>query len=364
MPELLTAVSGGSMKRASALTAAVLAAAVLTGCPSIGPPHVVRDRFDYAEAISRSWKENMLLNLVKLRYADAPLFLDVASVVEQYTLQGTLSAAAQFPNPSANPSSVGGTMQWADRPTITLVPLTGNAFTKSLLTPLRPEAIMDLVQSGWSVDFVFRFGVRSINGIQAGTPNRLVAEAEDPRFGPLLAALRGLQEKNAIGVRHEQKGKEEVTYVLLPRRRDEQVAKDRRLVVETLGLDPARDEYQLTFGALSRSKDEIALLTRTVLEILGELTFAIEVPPEHEQDGRAGPPLPAGVEKPAGFRVWSGKDRPGSVFAAVRYQNYWYWIDERDFSSKRALSFMMLLLALAEKGGPVAVPALTLPTGP
>ncbi len=352
------------MTRAAALVARLLAAAVLAGCPSIGPPHVVRDRFDYAEAISRSWKENMLLNLVKLRYADAPLFLDVSSVVEQYTLQGTLSAQAQFPEPNANPSNVGGSVQWADRPTITLQPLTGPAFTKSLLTPLKPEAIMSLVQSGWQVDFVFRFGVRSINGVQAGTPNRLEAEVEDPRFGPLLGALRGLQQQNAIGVRREERGKEEVTFVLLPRRHGEQLEKDRRVVVETLGLDPALDEYRLTFAALNRSRDEIALVTRTVLEILGELTFAIEVPPEHEQDGSAGPPLPPGVEKPTGFRVVSGKTRPGSVFAAVKYENYWYWIDERDFSSKRTLSFLMLLIALAEKGGPAAAPALTLPTGP
>ena len=358
------ALIGGSVKRCFALAATILAAMVLTGCQSIGPSHVARDRFDYTKAISRSWKENMLLNLVKLRYADAPLFLDVSSVVEQYTLQGTLSAAAQFPNPSANPSSIGGMMQWADRPTITLQPLTGRAFTKSLLTPLKPEAIMDLIQSGWQVDFIFRLGVRSINGIQAGTPNRLEAEVEDPRLAPLLDALRGLQQRNAIGVRQVQKGKDTVTFVLLPRRHDEQLEKDRRLVVETLGIDPALDEYRLTFGALNTSKDEIALLTRTVLEILGQLSFAVEVPPEHERDGRVGPPLPPGVEKPAGFRVWSGTDRPDSVFAAVPYEDYWYWIDERDFSSKRTLSFMMLLIALAEKGEPGAVPALTLPTGP
>src|SRR5262250_960255 len=144
------------MKRCPRIGAAILASSILTACASIGPRHVVHDRFDYADALSRSWKENMLLNLVKLRYADAPLFLDVSSVVEQYTFQGTLSAAAQFPNPSANPSSVGGTLQWADCPTITLQPLTGQAFTKSLLTPLKPEAIMNLIQSGWSVDYVFR----------------------------------------------------------------------------------------------------------------------------------------------------------------------------------------------------------------
>jgi len=63
--------------------AATLASAMLAGCAGVGPRHVVHDRFDYATALSRSWKENMLLNVVKLRYADAPLFLDVSSIVEQ-----------------------------------------------------------------------------------------------------------------------------------------------------------------------------------------------------------------------------------------------------------------------------------------
>ena len=103
----------GSRRRITLrIAAALVIPAMLVSCSSIGPPHVARDRFDYAEALSRSWKENMLLNLVKLRYADAPLFLDVSSIVEQYTLQGQLSAGAQFPvNSGGNPSSVGGTVE-------------------------------------------------------------------------------------------------------------------------------------------------------------------------------------------------------------------------------------------------------------
>ena len=60
----------------------------------------------------------------------------------------------------------------------------------------------------------------------------------------------------------------------------------------------------------------------------------------------------------------SGKQRLGNTFAAVRYEAYWFWIDDRDFFSKRTLSFMMLLLALAEKGAPPPAPALTLSAGP
>ena len=163
----------------------------LAGCRSVGPPAVVHDRFDYAEAISRSWKENMLLNLVKLRYADAPVFLDVSSIVSQYSIQGQLSAGGQIPGfNKSRPATVGAQVMWADRPTITYQPLTGQRFTKSLLTTIKPQEIMDLVQAGWPVDILFRVAVRSINGIQAGTRHRMIAQTEDPRFEKLLEAIQ------------------------------------------------------------------------------------------------------------------------------------------------------------------------------
>ena len=38
----------------------------------MGPGTVTRDRFDYGESVGESWKTQMLLNLVKLRYGDIP----------------------------------------------------------------------------------------------------------------------------------------------------------------------------------------------------------------------------------------------------------------------------------------------------
>ena len=65
----------------------------LTGCGSIGPGNVTRDRFGYTHAIAESWKKQMLLNMVKIRYSDSPVFLEVASIISQYGLETELNAS-------------------------------------------------------------------------------------------------------------------------------------------------------------------------------------------------------------------------------------------------------------------------------
>ena len=54
------------------------------GCRPVGPSTVSHDRFDYSLAISESVKNQLLLNMVKIRYSDAPVFVDVSSVISQY----------------------------------------------------------------------------------------------------------------------------------------------------------------------------------------------------------------------------------------------------------------------------------------
>jgi len=70
----------------------LLAAPVLglAGCAlRMGSKTIARDRFDYANAITTSWKDQMLLNTVKVRYIDPPVFLDVQQIVAQYTFEAT-----------------------------------------------------------------------------------------------------------------------------------------------------------------------------------------------------------------------------------------------------------------------------------
>src|SRR5688572_9153481 len=94
----------------------------LTGCRSLGPGTVARDRFDYSGSISESWKRQTLLNIVKVRYLDPPIFVDVGQIVAGYSLETALTAGATLPENAGNIVTLGGSARFTDRPTITYTP--------------------------------------------------------------------------------------------------------------------------------------------------------------------------------------------------------------------------------------------------
>src|SRR5215207_8379344 len=112
-----------------ACTMATITSASLCGCQTIGPSTVARDRSDYASSISESWKRQTLLNIVKLRYLDPPIFVDVGQIISGYSLETSVSAGASLPENASfgagNTGTIAGAARFTDRPTITYTPLTG-----------------------------------------------------------------------------------------------------------------------------------------------------------------------------------------------------------------------------------------------
>lgn len=61
---------------------------------------------DYTNAVATIWKVQTLPNIVKRRYADAPAFLDVSSLINQYQLEGVVNASgSNYTGPTSNGKS-------------------------------------------------------------------------------------------------------------------------------------------------------------------------------------------------------------------------------------------------------------------
>lgn len=353
------------MKRTGIL-AAILILLFLTGCGGLGGPAIMRDRFDYSVAISESWKSQMLLNIVKIRYSDTPIFMDVTSVINLLGFQNTVNLAAgwSFP-PNANNQAIGGTTTWAERPTITYAPLTGEKFTRSLLTPIQPYGLISLVQSGWPVKALFRLCVKSINDMDNQSSAPGFARSEDPGFTKLLGLLEQIQKSGAVGTRIERKDKQDSAIIVF-RRKEGMETKQQELEARRLmGLKPEAEEFKIIYGAVPTREGEVAILTRSIMDIIIELCSQIDVPVEHASEGRTyatSPEIGEGKGKVSPLiRVRCSKDKPSDSFIAIQNRNHWFWIDDRDRQTKNIFSFLMILLSLVETGPSPPAPTVTVP---
>ena len=361
-------------KMIAILCAMVLA--ILSGCASIGPSNVARDRFDYTAAVADSWKSQMLLNLVKIRYGDTPVFLDVGQIVAGYSFQRNVGATAgtalyaggSAPNPSSVSTfglSAGGTLN--DSPTVTYTPMAGERFARSLMMPIPPSVILNLIQAGTPVDEIFRISVQSVNGIDNRRVGRLFVRRANPEFYALLPYLERLQSSGDIGMRVQPADKGEAKLKMIFRPKTAAAEENAlRNAAKILGLDPAAREFQVIYGTVAANDREIALLTRSILEILTDMASYINVPEAHVAERRVRP-TPEDDMGPRGpilplMRIASSAECPADAFVSVPYLGYCFSIDNRDLPSKQTFSSIMFLFTFVETGSKEAAPILTIPT--
>lgn len=343
------------------------AAFVSTGCQTIGAGSVQRDRIGYADAIGTSWKEQTLLNIVKLRYLDTPVFLEVSSLISSYELASQVNLSSNiFPGASpSNNQTFGATGTYTDKPTICYTPITGERYMNGLIRPIPPQAIFAMIESGHPADLVLRVTARAINGVYNYSASQMRTRAAGPTFQRVIDAIHSIQQEGALSVRIEKHDDQESTYVGFLRSGDEDVERSIRFVKDKLGINLTNDEPLLVFGSRQRNPDQIALLTRSVQEILVEFSIGVEVPERDLAEGRATPMLrldpAAGSRNYPLMHIRSSSERPADAFAAVPYRNRWFWIDDRDLNSKRMFMFLTVFSALAETGTAPQIPLITIP---
>jgi hypothetical protein len=315
-------------------------------------------------AVSDSWKRQMLLNLVKTRYADAPVFFDVSSVISQYSLEGQVNfRAGQNDPPWGDNWALGAGGRYSDRPTITYTPLSGDKFTENIMRPIPVSAILSLVQAGYPADFIMQVAVQSINGIQNRSGGGIMAREAEPRFYELIKAMRQAQIEGKIGMRVQEVSGRSAVVLLIRDDPNQPLSPTSKKVRRLMGIDPAVNEYHIVYGAISAQNNEIAILSRSMLQVLIELASYIDVPQHDVDEGRVlRPKLEPIPDTTPLIRISSGPHKPKDDFVAIQYRGDWFWIDDRDFASKRMLSFVMMLFSLTETGGGGQSPVVTVST--
>jgi hypothetical protein len=231
-----------------------------SGCRSIGPNKVTHDRFAYSQSLAYSWKSQMLLNIVKIRYLDLPVFLDVGQLVTGYSLETSVDVGGNFFS-GGGFGSVGGQGRYTDRPTITYKPLTGDRFLEGFLTPIPPVNVFSLLQSGYAADLLLELCLDSFNGLY-NRPALLASEREpDPEFFQVLSLMHEVQDAGAFGMKIEEATEEQSALVLFFR--DEKATDDILMklgkIRSLLDVAPDQVQFELVYSPLPGGPGKLAV---------------------------------------------------------------------------------------------------------
>jgi len=376
--------TGQNFKSASYRCSLLITVALflISGCAAQGAKRVPADRFDYNAAIAQSTREQMLLNIVRSRYLEVPVFLTVSSVLTQYEYDRSIGLGGIFETGSGTNDFITGNtnLRFSERPTITYLPVEGQEFSAHLLSDIPPEIIFAAAQAGWPIDIFMRIGIQRLGAAEnmsfgeipatgfSDSKTQVANEFENlKRFERMIELIFILSDREVMEVQQvEEDGKNERYLVIA-----EEVPEDLRPLLaelrQLIGLTN-HNRFRITDRVTNLKDDEISIQTRSIMAMMEFMARGVEVSVEHLQDGWV---IDYGLQNSEGeatkalipFRMHSSKNRPENVFAAIRFRNHWYYIDHADITSKRALSLIIVLFRLQAPTSSGAAPILTLPTG-
>ena len=362
----------GTLRRA--ILFAALPAALLQGCQSaFGPESLQRTHPAYNAAITASVNEQMLQNLVRLRYRDVPFFLEIGSVTASLSVGANADLGGSVTIGGEDSLSSLAGIAYVDSPTISYVPLRGEDLLKSLLSPLQLESILVLTQSGWRISRVFGLCFERINDVRNAptasgpTPDN---EPDYRSFNRLLDALNSLQTRGQIEVGAQREGDGGGIIVKLTANGGD-ASRGLDEVRTLLGIESDGNRFSLNTNFLEAAANQWTVRTRSLSSLLYYLSQNVDTPQAHQSAGlvtvteaRGGGVFDWGAT-PAGrlFQVRTGPERPHGAYIATFYRGHWFWIEDDDLESKSTFMLLRQLFDLQAGQSTVQGPTLTLPVG-
>jgi len=352
---------------------------LFSGCAYFGPDTVHGNRNPYNIAIQKTSEEQMLLNLVRLKYRDTPFFLEVSSVATQFTYNAGLAGAFTHGGDISNIFEIGPGGEYEENPTVTYSPLQGEQFVKRLLSPISLETLLLLYNSGWSVERVFELCAQRINNIRNAPRAAGPTPATAPQyktFKRLTDLMRNLQNKDGLNIRleHPAPGAAEhqgSSRIVMRLAEPSEALPESRELVNLLGLSPDKPFYVVHGHTIRPDRhDHIGIQTRSLMGVLYYLSQGVKVPPADIEAGKVTVTHTAdgGVfdwDLVTGdlLRVHSQTAKPDKAAVSVEYRGYWFYIADSDLTSKTTFSLLHHLFALQSGDVQSTQPIYTLPLG-
>lgn len=141
--------------------ATLLSLSLLSGCAS--PVALHRAVLEYDWTVNRIETELLLLNIARMRYHEPIHFTVVSSIAATFDFRvNTGITGVLTENPGLDSLSFTLGSSAAENPTVSIIPVQGEEFTKRLLTPISENTIQFLADQGIDPALLFRLMARGM----------------------------------------------------------------------------------------------------------------------------------------------------------------------------------------------------------
>lgn len=356
-------------RRLGARTLLVLVTVLLGACVQMGPKVLVEGRPLYNIAVQQSEAQQLLLNIVRNRYNDTILFLDITSITSGFSRGVNAGLLGSFS--SGNNSGIanlGGDIR--ENPNVFYAPNTGEKFVRQMLTPIDLRTVALLLQAGWSIERVMLLLGESANQLY----NRPLEDETNQPYDEFLRvadSLRNLQRNRQLIVGLEPEETQGDATLVLMITTDAIDSPDYRVVCEALNVacDGAPLRLRQGFGAPAESST-LALATRSLFSAIYHLSRHVDAPAEHvaagyvaHSDDLVVTQSNAGASLRQLFHVRSSTDEPEHAAVKVFYRDTWFFIADNDQDSKTTFALLSMLITLKSGDASGLMPLITIPSG-
>ena len=378
----------------------ILFLAILLGGCSFGPKQLNDGHLAYNETVRQSSDQELLLNIVRLRYLDTIEFMSISSISSQ--LSFSVAVGANIGEELDKSTNLGfGEVGWSNRPTFTFMPQRGKSFANKVTSPVPLLVLTDLAASDWDIPVLLQLLIQDINGNE-NTSGHISSEfleliqllgdlqyREDLYFGSIekqekifepiskkSISVSDIVEAANSGYRFNLDDSGE-NYVLTqtfnqPVLYVPQEVPERNRLFKLLHLQHMKTPYvDILAGKYSEeAQDEtnfIMMEARSILDTISYLAGGVKVPETHIAKGWATEDWPVtgspSLDLRGLLRINTSESKP-DVSLAVQHRGYWFYLADNDTRSK--LTFLILAEILRMALSPdedAKVPVLTLPVG-
>ncbi len=397
----------------AATAAAVFLTTIIVGCVGTrGPDLVVSSHIDYNKAVSQVLKEELLLNVVRRRYLEAPQFLNVASINTTFSTTTSVGAnglVGDIGDGNIVDVGVDGRVVFTDSPTITITPRQGEAIATQLHQPLSVSTVTDLVTAGYPIDVVINLLVEGINDLRG--PDLLFDgfRPASPEWREALELITNLYRQGSLivdrfrwndpyndhpypaasitpemwittlstGARRWKTYDVGETFYFTTHEMAPAIwldpsvheAPEGQRLMELLNVQPdvQKKIWLLEPARVAKGPDladrpvarrpTLKLRMRSLYSVLNLYSCAVRVPPSDEAEGRASDhstfreatTQTEGKGFAMKLAIKSSERPPESAFLGVQYRGLWFYIDDRDLNSKAGFNSLYDLWQLAVK---------------